>query len=68
MVVDYTVGPGTIDSLKKFLNARGVLGEKVLLKALTCLQGARYIDIGEKNPKLEDYEFGWFANRITYPA
>jgi lysozyme family protein len=67
VVVDYNVGPGTLDSLKKFLNLRGIMGEKVMLKALTCMQGARYIDIGEKNPKLEDYEFGWFANRVAFP-
>jgi lysozyme family protein len=68
VVVDDNVGPGTMDSLKKYLSLRGIMGEKVLLKALTCMQGARYIDIGEKNPKLEDYEYGWFANRVTFPV
>lgn len=62
--VDLNVGFDTLAALKKFLAFRGSVGEQVMVKALNCMQGARYIDLGEKNPKLEDFEFGWFANRI----
>lgn len=61
---DNLIGPGTLNALRAFLAARKDLGETVMVKALNCLQGARYIEIGEANPKLEDFEFGWFANRI----
>ena len=35
-----------------------------ILKALNCLQGARYIELAERNGKLEDFEIGWFRNRV----
>lgn len=63
--IDYNVGQHTIDALRKFLQVRvNNGGEAVMVKALNCLRGARYIRNGEQNPKLEDFEFGWFANRI----
>ena len=64
--IDFNVGPSTLDALKSLLAHRGPAGEVVMHKALTCLQGARYIEIGEHNPKLESFEFGWFANRVNW--
>ena len=63
--VDGQLGAATIAALQAFLTKRGADGEKVLLRALNSLQGYRYIDIGEHNTKLEDFEFGWFLNRIA---
>jgi lysozyme family protein len=62
--VDGAIGPATLGALRAFLDKRGAAGETVLLRALSCLQGARYIDLGEKNQRLEEFEFGWFANRV----
>lgn len=63
--VDGVVGPVTVADLKAFLTKRGKAGELVMLSALNALQGARYIEIAEKNPSQEAFEFGWFANRVT---
>lgn len=63
--VDGKVGPATATAFNSFMRHRGAEGEKVMLRALNNLQGAYYILIAEKNQRLEDYEFGWFANRIS---
>ena len=39
---------------------RGAEGERVLLAALNCLQGARYLDITRKRGANETFTFGWF--------
>lgn len=63
--VDGVVGPVTVADLKAYLDKRGKLGEQVMLRALNALQGVRYIEIAEKDPTQETFEFGWFANRVT---
>jgi lysozyme family protein len=63
--VDGDAGPATITALKAYLAKRGSAGESVLLKALNCLQGERYIDIAEKRPAAEDFVYGWLANRVA---
>lgn len=64
LALDGSIGPSTIAALKAYLAKRGVDGEHVLLKALNCLQGERYISLTEKNHRLEDFTFGWLANRV----
>src|SRR6185369_16555833 len=44
ILVDGGIGPGTAAALKALLAKRGTTGEAVILKALNCLQGARYIE------------------------
>lgn len=61
---DGVIGPMTMHSLQGFLKVRPK-GGKVLLGMLNALQGARYIELCEKNEKLEDFVFGWFANRVV---
>jgi lysozyme family protein len=61
---DGRIGPVTIAALIGFMNARGALAEVVLLKALDCLQGERYIHLAEANLSQEAFLFGWLANRI----
>lgn len=65
IAVDSDIGPGTLAALKTYLAKRGALGEKVMLRALNTLQGARYIDITKARPRNEKYIFGWFANRVS---
>lgn len=62
--VDGDCGPRTIAAFKAFLAKRGKDGEVVMLRALNCLQGARYIEISEARAKNEDFTFGWFLNRV----
>ncbi|API58490.1 hypothetical protein BSL82_03535 [Tardibacter chloracetimidivorans] len=45
LTVDGNVGPATCAALKAFITKRGDTGESVVLKALNCLQGARYIEL-----------------------
>ena len=35
-----------------------------MLRCLNAQQGAFLLDIGRRTPTDEDFEFGWFANRI----
>jgi hypothetical protein len=36
----------------------------VILRALNCLQGARYFDITETRAANEEFFFGWMLNRV----
>lgn len=67
MTVDGLIGNDTIAALGTFLLKRKLPGERVLLKALNSMQGARYINIVEKRPKDESFLFGWFLNRVVLP-
>ncbi len=62
--VDGQVGPGTLAALRALLAKRGAAGERAVLRALNCLQGARYIEITEARPANEDFLFGWLDNRV----
>lgn len=64
LLVDGKIGPGTIAALRAYLKVRGKEGEGVLLKALNCLQGERYVDLAEKRPANEAFLYGWIRTRI----
>lgn len=61
---DGRIGKMTLFALATYKNQRGKDAEKVLLRGLECLQGAKYIGIAEANPSQEDFEFGWLLNRV----
>lgn len=63
--VDGRLGPATISSMRSFLQRRGADGEKVLVRGLNCLQGARYIEITEARPENKAFIYGWLLNRIS---
>lgn len=65
IAVDGDVGPATLTALSGFIGKRGSAGVVVLLKALNCLQGDRYIEIAEKRQASEDFVYGWLANRVS---
>lgn len=65
LVVDGVVGPATIAALRGFLAARGLKGERVLLVALNCTQGARYLELAEGRAANEDFLFGWLQGRVA---
>lgn len=65
LIVDGAIGPGTAAALRCYLAMRGPEGEVVLLKALNCLQGARYVELAEGREANEDFVFGWLAHRVA---
>jgi lysozyme family protein len=62
--VDGDIGNLTLHALDGFKAKRGAAGESVLLKAIECLQGCKYIAIAEARPANEAFVYGWLANRI----
>lgn len=63
--VDRDIGRITINTLEKFLKARGSEGETVLFNMLNCLQGAFYVTLAERREKDEKFLFGWFKHRVN---
>ncbi|MFA3545298.1 glycoside hydrolase family 108 protein [Acinetobacter baumannii] len=63
--VDGVYGSATLGALKTYLSKRGKDGEKVLVRVLNIMQGQRYIEICERNPKQEQFFYGWISNRVV---
>lgn len=61
---DGDVGERTIDALRAFIAWRGAEGVAVLVRALNCLQGARYIDISRQRAANESFVYGWIKERV----
>jgi lysozyme family protein len=64
LVVDGVLGSATQAALLQVLRQRGAEGEKVILRALNCLQGAYYMEITERRAANEEFFFGWILNRV----
>lgn len=64
LLADGKIGPATLAALEKYIAKRGKEGEAVMVKALNCLQGERYIDIAEKRPANEAFVYGWLRSRV----
>lgn len=62
---DGAIGNATFTALHSYYGKRGVKGGEVLLKALNCLQGARYIELCQKRQANEVFVYGWLANRVS---
>lgn len=62
VTVDGVIGPKTIAALDGFLARRGT--EKILVRAVDALQGARYVALAEARPADEAFVYGWLANRV----
>lgn len=65
IIEDGDVGPSTFNALRAYLKSRGAEGEKVMLTALNCLQGSRYIDLARGRPKNEAFLYGWLRTRVA---
>lgn len=63
--VDGDIGPSTAKALSAFLGRRAPHGEKVLLRALNSMQGARYVSLAEAREKDEAFAYGWFLRRVV---
>lgn len=64
LLADGQIGPRTISALKSFLARRGAEGETVLLHALNCSQGQRYLELAEQRPANESFVYGWMRERV----
>lgn len=62
---DGQIGPATLGALRLYMKARGADATPVLLKALNCLQGARYIELARTRLANETFLFGWIKNRVS---
>lgn len=65
LFVDGRIGPATIEAFDAYLEQRGSEGESVMLMALNCTQGVRYLDIAENNPSQERFMYGWMRSRVA---
>lgn len=63
LTVDGALGAMSIGALRAYLDFRGPTGEAVMLKLLNAQQNVRYMEIAEKDPKQEDFVFGWVRTR-----
>jgi lysozyme family protein len=63
--IDGSAGQMTRNALSSLISRRGKEGELVLLKALNCLQGARYIELAERRSANQNFIFGWLAHRVN---
>jgi lysozyme family protein len=66
--VDGRIGDVTLDALSKYLRWRGSEGESVMVTALNCTQGVRYLEIAEKDPTQEEFLYGWVRARVKTEA
>lgn len=62
---DGAFGPGSLRALTAFLSKRGKEGEEVFVKALNCLQGARYIELARLRSANEAFLYGWLRTRVS---
>lgn len=65
LFVDSRIGPVTLAALDSFLTWRGNEGEGVLLTALNCTQGTRYLSITEGNKSQREFLYGWMRARVV---
>lgn len=64
LIADGQIGPRTINALKQYLVSRGKDAEKVMMRALNCSQGARYLELSEGREANETFTYGWLLNRV----
>lgn len=62
---DGHAGKLTAYAFAQFKAKRGAAADTVMLRALNSEQGAFLMDIGRKRAADEDFEFGWFLNRVV---
>ncbi|GKX40020.1 glycoside hydrolase family 108 protein [Pectobacterium versatile] len=65
IIADGNIGPRTITALRQYLAARGAEAERVLLRALNCSQGSRYLELAESRSANEVFLYGWVRERIS---
>jgi lysozyme family protein len=64
LFIDGRVGEITINALSIYLDKRGKEGEQVLLTALNCTQGNRYLELTENRTTNRRFLYGWVRQRV----
>lgn len=67
LFVDGRIGRITLDALVEYLAWRKEEGRIDLLKGLNCIQGARYLDLVEKDRSQRKWLSGWLRQRVVMP-
>lgn len=62
---DGSIGPVTLDALRQYVRHHGGDGISVITRAVNCLQGAFYLELGRRNRVQRKYTFGRFKQRIS---
>lgn len=65
LFVDGRIGSVTLQALHAFLRWRGDEGGQVLLRALNCVQGERYLGITEHDRSQRAFLYGWMRTRVA---
>jgi lysozyme family protein len=65
IAVDGAFGPATEKALASFLRVRGAEGGRVLRGMIAAQQAVHYIEIAERDPTQEEFEFAWQLNRAN---
>jgi lysozyme family protein len=68
LFVDGRIGEVTLECFRKFMRWRGAEGARVMVAALNCTQGARYLELAENNDSQESFLYGWIRSRVLEPA
>lgn len=64
--MDGAIGPVTLSAFHAYMAKRAKQGgADVLHDALSAQQGSYYLNLRDGNPALEDFEYGWFKNRVA---
>ncbi len=64
LIVDSQIGSRTLSALRFFLSIRGSEGEMILILALNCSQGQRYLELAEQRQANESFIYGWMKERV----
>lgn len=65
LFVDGRIGDISLNALDRFLAKRGREGEGVLLRALNCTQGNRYLELTEHDSDQRTFLYGWVRARVV---
>lgn len=65
VVEDGHAGKVTAYAFAQYAAKRGAPGELVMLRCLNSQRGAFLMDIGRRRSADEEFEFGWFLNRVA---
>lgn len=64
VMVDGRVGEVTLDAFRKYRRWRGAEGALVMVYALNCSQGAKYLEFTQNQETQEDFLYGWVRARV----
>jgi lysozyme family protein len=64
LAVDGSIGAKSLDSLKRYVDKRGVEGVKVLTKACNSLQGEYYLTLANTSHSYRKFVYGWMRTRV----